>query len=90
MTPEECKRMFGLLSEYLDGELPENVCEQIGEHIEACPPCIVFLESLKKTKVLGSAVPLSTELAPLAEADREKLRAAWRKAVGFRREGNSG
>jgi predicted anti-sigma-YlaC factor YlaD len=90
MTPEECKRVFEMLSEYLDGGLPENVCEEVGEHIGDCPPCIAFVESLKKTKEVASTVLLSNDIAPLPEVDRERLRAAWKKAVAFRREGSSG
>jgi anti-sigma factor (TIGR02949 family) len=49
MTPGECREVFEMLSEYLDGELPANTCEQIAKHIADCPPCVEFVESLRKS-----------------------------------------
>ncbi len=48
MTPMECREIFAQLSEYLDGELPPDLCERMSAHIEECPPCVAFVESLKK------------------------------------------
>jgi anti-sigma factor RsiW len=40
--------MFERLSEYLDGELPLDVCERYARHIEDCAPCVQFVESLRR------------------------------------------
>jgi RNA polymerase sigma-70 factor (ECF subfamily) len=44
-----CREMFARLSEYMDGELPEDICDRIDTHMEDCPPCRGFLESLRRT-----------------------------------------
>jgi anti-sigma factor RsiW len=49
MTKVECQQIFALLSEYLDRELPADLCETIDAHIAGCPPCVEFVKSLEKT-----------------------------------------
>ena len=46
---ERCKEIFALLSEYLDMELTPDSCLELESHLEGCPPCIDFLESLRKS-----------------------------------------
>lgn len=46
--PAECREIFANLSEYLDGELPLESCEQMRSHIEACPTCLAFIQDLKR------------------------------------------
>jgi RNA polymerase sigma-70 factor (ECF subfamily) len=49
MTDLRCKRIFALLSAYLDGELPSSNCRELERHLQGCKPCIAYLESLKTT-----------------------------------------
>jgi RNA polymerase sigma-70 factor (ECF subfamily) len=44
----ECRRIFERLSEYIDGELPEDLCSRIEGHMDGCAPCQAFLESLRR------------------------------------------
>jgi len=43
----ECRELFANLSEYLDRRINSTTCEQMKEHIEACPNCIAFLKDLR-------------------------------------------
>jgi anti-sigma factor RsiW len=45
----ECGDVFAKLSEYLDGELPEDICAKMRTHIGDCAPCVEFVESLRKS-----------------------------------------
>ncbi len=45
----ECKEILEKLSEYIDGELDPQFCKEIEQHMEDCHPCLVFVDSLKKT-----------------------------------------
>jgi anti-sigma factor (TIGR02949 family) len=76
----DCKQVFALLSEYLDAELSPAGCEEIRAHLAGCPPCIEFLESLKRTIRLCHRSE-SAEAPPLAPETREQLLAAYRKAL---------
>jgi RNA polymerase sigma-70 factor, ECF subfamily len=43
----ECRDLFSNLSEYMDGRVEPRTCEQMREHIEACPACVAFLRNLR-------------------------------------------
>jgi len=49
MADRRWKRIFPLLSDYLDGALPVGDCRELERRLEGCKPCIAFLESLKTT-----------------------------------------
>ncbi len=44
-----CRELLDRLSDYLDGDLPAEVCAHVDAHLADCPPCRVFLESLRRT-----------------------------------------
>lgn len=86
----ECRRIFAMLSEYLDGELPGDTCEEIAAHIRDCPPCVEFLESLRKTVKLCRALQAGEQPEPLSETTRRELRALYEKALAARGAGHGG
>jgi len=45
----QCKEMFAELSNYLDGDLDDSLCEELEKHMDGCEPCRVFLASLEET-----------------------------------------
>ncbi|MBW1697030.1 MAG: zf-HC2 domain-containing protein [Deltaproteobacteria bacterium] len=47
--PQKCRLMFERLSEYIDNELDERICNDIERHIRDCVPCQVCLGTLKRT-----------------------------------------
>ena len=49
MPERRCKRIFIMLSGYLDGELSTKNCRQLERHLKGCQPCIAYLESLRTT-----------------------------------------
>jgi RNA polymerase sigma-70 factor (ECF subfamily) len=44
-----CKEMFAELSNYLDDELDDSLCEELQKHMDGCEPCKAFLASLEKS-----------------------------------------
>jgi RNA polymerase sigma-70 factor, ECF subfamily len=42
-----CKAMFAELSNYLDEQLDDSLCEELERHLGRCEPCKVFLSSLE-------------------------------------------
>ena len=79
MTMSECREIFARLSEYLDQELPDDVCRQFDAHIGACGPCVEFVESLKKSIALSRRFHLDEKPRPLDETEREELSAAYER-----------
>ena len=74
---EDCLRLADRLSEYLDGELPDDVRDEVVAHFQDCATCVTFLDSLRRTRDLGRFLPeirLSPEaLHRLAAAAARRL-----------------
>lgn len=89
---ESCKKMFALLSEYLDLELPAETCREIAAHMAGCEPCTEFTESLRKTIELCRGYQPREMPGPLAREARQRLLDAYHKMrpVGSRRQEVSG
>jgi len=45
--PARCKAMFAELSDYLDEQLDDSLCEELERHMNGCGPCQVFVASLE-------------------------------------------
>lgn len=84
MRVSECKDIFALLSQYLDEELPSDICDKIDSHISACPPCVEFVESLKKSIDLTHDLQPSDVAGPLPDEVRAQLQAAYQKMLDAR------
>jgi anti-sigma factor RsiW len=78
---EECRRIFALLSEYLDAELPLETCDEIEAHLSDCPPCVEFLESLRRTVEVCRSFEPGEMPGPLSEEVRAELRQLYEKAL---------
>jgi RNA polymerase sigma-70 factor (ECF subfamily) len=76
--PAECRDLFVNLSEYLDGRVEPLTCEQMREHIEACPSCVAFLRDLRTAidRCRSLEIPFDRAVAPRLRAilTREYLR----------------
>ncbi len=81
---EKCKEIFSLLSDYLDLELPPDACQEIESHLAACPPCIEFAESLRKTVEICRGYRPSELPEPIGKEAREQLLGAYRKVLAAR------
>jgi RNA polymerase sigma-70 factor (ECF subfamily) len=47
--PASCKALFAQLSNYLDEQLDDSLCEKLEQHLDGCEPCKAFLASLEST-----------------------------------------
>ena len=78
--PARCKAMFAELSNYLDEQLDDSLCEELERHLDGCGPCKAFLASLEATveecRALPAEVPdrkKAGELCRKLFADYEKM-----------------
>ena len=67
---ENCEQLLGSLSEYIDGDLTPELCEEIEKHLAGCDDCRVVLNTTKRTIDLVHA-PI--EKPDLPEDVRERL-----------------
>jgi RNA polymerase sigma-70 factor (ECF subfamily) len=49
MRPARCKAMFAELSDYLDEQLDDSLCEELERHMNGCAPCQAFVATLEAT-----------------------------------------
>jgi RNA polymerase sigma-70 factor, ECF subfamily len=70
---QHCKEMFSELSNYLDEELDDSLCEELEKHMDGCEPCKAFLASLEKSIQL-------CRKAPNESAD-PRVAARWRREL---------
>lgn len=52
MTDHEhtkCQELLGSLSDYVDGTLGEQLCQEIERHMSECPNCRIVVDTLRKT-----------------------------------------
>jgi len=52
-----CRELFERLSEYVDGELSQEICQEIRKHLDGCDPCVNFAKTLKTTADLCRRLP---------------------------------
>ena len=52
-----CRELFERLSEYVDGELSQELCEEIRQHMDGCNPCVNFAKTLRTTAELCRRLP---------------------------------
>ena len=72
-THDNCQELLGSLSEYIDGELPANLCAEIEKHLEGCDNCRVVLNTTKRTIDLVRIAP-EEEAIPADVRERLFLR----------------
>lgn len=65
-----CKELVHLLGDYLDGTMEEQLRGELDLHIGMCEPCMNFLNTYDKTRIICRQVTLSE----IPEEFRERLR----------------
>ncbi|HEX7620938.1 MAG TPA: zf-HC2 domain-containing protein [Anaerolineales bacterium] len=73
MTPldhSKCQTLLGSLSEYVDGTLSEELCEEIDRHIAECQNCHIVVDTLRKTISLYHESAAETGVVPAVVRER--------------------
>jgi anti-sigma factor (TIGR02949 family) len=47
--PGGCRHLLDSLSEFVDGELAEEICLELERHLSDCENCTIVVDTLKKT-----------------------------------------
>ena len=67
----KCRSLLGYLSDYVDGDLSQDLCEEIENHLVECQDCHVVVDTLRKTISLYHAA--AAEQAEVPAVVRERL-----------------
>jgi RNA polymerase sigma-70 factor, ECF subfamily len=79
--PARCKAMFAELSNYLDEQLDDSLCEELERHLDGCVPCKVFLASLEATIEQCRKSPAESPSGRTAVRLRKALMKNYARAV---------
>lgn len=72
-----CRDVIGFIMAYLEGELDDTQATAFEQHLSECPSCVNYLNTYRRTVVLGKAAmkPAPTEQT-LPESLVKAIRAA--------------
>ena len=87
---DKCKEVFAMLSDYLNLELPPEMCHEIEAHIAGCPPCVEFAESLRKTVDLCRLYEPTELPRPIGQEAKAQLLDAYNKMLDARKSAQPG
>ena len=62
-----CKEFVELVTEHLEGTLPEGVERAVAAHLELCDPCRIYLEKIRSTATALRRLPDPTLPQPVRE-----------------------
>jgi RNA polymerase sigma-70 factor, ECF subfamily len=79
--PDRCKAMFAELSNYLDEQLDDSLCEELEKHLNGCQPCKVFLATLEETIEDCRRSPAESPNRKRAARGRKALMANYARMV---------
>jgi RNA polymerase sigma-70 factor (ECF subfamily) len=71
--PAHCKAMFAELSNYLDEQLDDSLCEELERHLDGCSPCKAFVASLEATILECRTSAAEHPSRPMATSVRKEL-----------------
>lgn len=74
-----CREMTQVLSEYLDGKMSPKQARLFEQHLELCPACVAFMESLRGTRLLAREALAEQEVPPEVRAMVGTLLERFRK-----------
>ena len=49
---ENCRHLLESLSDYIDGQLRDDLCQTLEQHLAECNNCRIVVDSLRKTVYL--------------------------------------
>jgi len=81
LKPAHCKAMFAELSNYLDEQLDDSLCEELEKHLDGCGPCKVFLATLEATIEQCRKSPTDSPSGKTAIRLRKELMKNYARAV---------
>jgi len=64
MDHEHCHSLLNSLSDYVEGDLSEELCAEIDRHLQSCENCRVVIDTLRKTVYLYHATAADPPVMP--------------------------
>lgn len=76
----KCEQLLALLNDYIDGDIKPGICAELEQHLAACNPCHVVVDTVRKTITLYKA-GAPYDLPPgFHDRLHAELRARWKQS----------
>jgi predicted anti-sigma-YlaC factor YlaD len=60
-----CQELVEIVTDYLEGEMPERERSRFEEHLQICPGCVYYVEQMRETiRLVGRAAVVEPEALP--------------------------
>jgi anti-sigma factor RsiW len=74
----DCKRILEDLNLYIDGELEQDLCQQLESHLKGCDRCRIVLDTTRKTiDLYCDSAPVELP-AGISDRLHQALRSRWK------------
>ena len=77
-----CEELLALFSQYLDGELPADRCDDLEQHASSCGQCAEFLAGVKRVVNLCRDLKAGQSPGPLPSDVQTRLRDLYERRAG--------
>ena len=72
-----CQELVEVITDYLEGSLPEPNRTRFEEHLGVCPGCRAYLEQMRQTMAMTGSVS-EASLEPVEQAQLQTLYREWK------------
>ncbi len=76
--PFDCQMLVELVTDWLEGELPEPTREELELHVATCAGCIAYVEQMRTTQTALERLESIDVVEPMEADARESLLAVFR------------
>jgi anti-sigma factor RsiW len=76
--PFDCKMLVELVTEWLEGELPEPTRSELELHVATCAGCIAYIEQMRTTQAALARLESVETIEPPEPGVRDELLAVFR------------
>ena len=80
--PFDCQMLVELVTDWLEGELPEPTREELELHVATCAGCIAYVEQMRTTQTALQRLESIDVVEPMETNSRESLLAVFRARRG--------
>jgi anti-sigma factor RsiW len=70
-----CGELVQFLLDYLEGELPPDVAASFRDHLDKCPPCLVYLRTYQQTILTARRALCDDKPCSMPKVPEEMIRA---------------
>jgi len=49
LSTSKCHERMRYINEYIDGDIDEDLCQEIERHLDHCPDCQIIVDTLTRT-----------------------------------------